>query len=126
MAKAAELKISGIKCDNPKCDYKDDTVKFEDYKDWVNKPCPKCGANLLTEIDFLNTAIMMAAVEATNAKYPDGVPDEEVSYVSVKMNGTGKVEFDMQDEDKRIVVDPPKDLSSITKIRTNLNLPDME
>ena len=97
MAKAAELIVKGIKCDNPKCDFVDMSVKFEDYKDWVNKPCPKCGANLLTEIDFLNTAIMMAAVE-----------------------------FDMQDEDKRIVVDPPKDLSSITKIRTNLNLPDME
>ncbi len=44
------LKISGIKCDN--CSYKDDSVKFEDYLEWLNKPCPDCGENLLTQKDY--------------------------------------------------------------------------
>ena len=46
------VNISGIKCDNPKCDYIDATVKFEEYPEWVNKACPKCGENLLTQEDY--------------------------------------------------------------------------
>jgi hypothetical protein len=46
------VNISGIKCDNPLCDYIDASVKFEEYADWVNKSCPKCGENLLTQEDY--------------------------------------------------------------------------
>ncbi len=44
--------ISGIKCDNPKCNYTDPLVKYEEYPEYVNKPCPECGSNLLTEQDY--------------------------------------------------------------------------
>lgn len=44
------IQIRGIKCDNPNCDFSDMTVKYEDYDKWLNKPCPKCGHNLLTKI----------------------------------------------------------------------------
>lgn len=42
----------GLKCDNPKCDYVDIGISMEDYKNWVNKPCPKCGEVLLTKQDY--------------------------------------------------------------------------
>jgi len=45
-----EIKISGIKCDH--CDYRDDSVQFSDYPKWLNKPCPKCGENLLTQEEY--------------------------------------------------------------------------
>lgn len=45
-----ELTISGIKCDY--CDYRDDSVEFSDYPKWLDKPCPHCGHNLLTETDY--------------------------------------------------------------------------
>ena len=35
------VKISGIKCDNTEFDYRDDSVLFEDYHNWFNKPYPK-------------------------------------------------------------------------------------
>lgn len=126
MAKAAELKISGIKCDNSKCDYQDMSVRFEDYKDWVNKPCPKCGANLLTEIDFINVTMMMTAIESVNKQYPDGIKDEETISASVQMNGTGRIEIAMNDEDKKIIIAPPKDSSTHHKIKSNLKLSDMK
>lgn len=46
--------VGGIKCDNPSCDYRDDSVSYEDYQDWLNKPCPCCGENLLTQEDLDN------------------------------------------------------------------------
>lgn len=46
------LTISGIRCDNPECNYRHDEVALSDYGEWLNKPCPHCGENLLTEADF--------------------------------------------------------------------------
>lgn len=44
------FEISGIKCDN--CSYKDYSVKFEEYPSYINKPCPICSHNLLTQKDY--------------------------------------------------------------------------
>lgn len=46
------IEITGIKCDNAQCDYRDDSVKFDEYPQWVNKPCPECGENLLTQENY--------------------------------------------------------------------------
>ena len=57
-----------INCDNPECDY---TVPYEDTsKDdlsmFVNKPCPKCGENLLTIDDYLQHQTLMKVVNFIN------------------------------------------------------------
>jgi phage FluMu protein Com len=45
-----EIIISGIKCD--KCNWKDMTVPFEKYTDYLNKKCPSCNSILLTQYDY--------------------------------------------------------------------------
>lgn len=55
MAKKPAIEITkcgGLKCDNPNCNYEDMDIKVEEYKDWVEKPCPKCGWILLTKKDY--------------------------------------------------------------------------
>ena len=47
-----ELVISGIKCDTPHCNYREDDVTFEQYPNYINKPCPICSGNLLTQKDY--------------------------------------------------------------------------
>lgn len=49
MYKLFAIEPRGIKCDNPKCDFVNMSVEFVDYKKWIDKPCPKCGENLLTK-----------------------------------------------------------------------------
>lgn len=61
----------GIKCDNPKCDWIDDTVPFDNLKDWLNKPCPKCGENVLTDEDFKNAEIVSLSMKLINALTPE-------------------------------------------------------
>ncbi len=39
------LIIKGIKCDNPNCDFRDESVGFEVYEKYLNKPCPKTSGN---------------------------------------------------------------------------------
>ena len=46
---------NAIVCDNPSCDYtvkNIDKTKFQDVLEYVNKPCPLCGENLLSEQDY--------------------------------------------------------------------------
>lgn len=92
MDKAIEYTIKGIKCDNPECDYVNLDVKFEDYKQWLNKPCPKCGCNLLTKKDYISVKLLARIVKIINKIAPP-TKDEDVIKVNVKMNGTGKMDF---------------------------------
>ena len=94
----SELVVKGIKCDNPDCDYIDMTVRYEDYPKWLNRPCPKCGANLLTEKDFKKIQKMMSHVEflnkvfsLANKKGKDATENAPLLKVHLDMNGTGKV-----------------------------------
>ena len=61
------LVISGIQCDNPKCDFIDKSVKYEDYPKWLDKECPKCGENLLTKKDYDNCKTMMKIVDGAQS-----------------------------------------------------------
>lgn len=65
--KLAECTIYGIKCDH--CDYRDDSVQFEDYPLWLNRPCPKCGANLLTQADFDAVVHLLKTCEEINSNH---------------------------------------------------------
>lgn len=69
------LNISGIKCDNPNCDYRNNEVRFEDYAKWIDKPCPKCGQNLLTQQDYNFCLNMMKQVDVINNVIEDKIQD---------------------------------------------------
>ena len=58
-----EMDVHGLKCDNPKCDWEDMTIPYEDYEKNVNAPCPECGENILTEKDYNEILQMKNAVE---------------------------------------------------------------
>lgn len=64
MKETLELNITGIKCDV--CDYRDDTVEFKDYPNWLNKPCPKCGNNLLALKDYESCLRIMSGAKIVN------------------------------------------------------------
>lgn len=63
------LKISGLKCD--KCSFKDDDIKIQDYIYLVNKPCPACGSNLLTEQDFRSVQLLAKIANNPIVKFLD-------------------------------------------------------
>lgn len=67
MEQNVEIKAGGLKCDNPKCDWWDDTISTETYSQWINKPCPKCGDNLLTLEDFQRAEQLLAVAHLMNS-----------------------------------------------------------
>jgi hypothetical protein len=64
----AKMTASDIKCDNVDagCDYYASGVKEEDYGDWLNKACPKCGENLLTQADYDFVILMRETINMVN------------------------------------------------------------
>ena len=88
------MNIEGIQCDNKNCDYEDDTVVVQDYKDWLNKPCPCCGANLLTEKDY---KLVLAIKRFENSPLIQGLNklydklNKPKVIVEAEMNGTGTI-----------------------------------
>lgn len=81
--KNVNISGSGLKCDNPKCDWKDDTIELEKFGDWVNRPCPKCGENVLTEEDHKHAKNLLDAISVLNSLTPgeikllnDNTPDD--------------------------------------------------
>lgn len=100
MNSALKLNIKGIKCDV--CDYRNDEVKVGKYEEWLNKPCPKCGTNLLTQEDFDNTKMLISFTQMMNSILPKSEDNEESVNIAVKMNGTGSMDFEVENIDRAI------------------------
>lgn len=90
MTQAIEYSINGLKCDAAGCDYEDDDAKFEDYERYLNAPCPKCGANLLTEADHAAVKAIMAGADWLNQMVGDVTEaDGQVVNIRMDMDGSG-------------------------------------
>ena len=90
MTQAIQYDITGLKCDATDCDYEDDDAKFEDYERYLNAPCPKCGANLLTEADLVAVKAIMAGADWLNLMVGDVTEtDGEVVNIRMDMDGSG-------------------------------------
>jgi hypothetical protein len=58
-----------IICDNPKCDYLIPNPTGDpnaECKQYINMPCPKCGDNLLTEQDYVQSNNFMRKINFIN------------------------------------------------------------
>lgn len=65
-----------IKCDNSPCDF----IEYMDKIDpviWLNKPCPKCSSNLLSEDDYIAYVKYQQAVAAMERLDPSKLSELE-------------------------------------------------
>jgi len=53
-------------CDNPNCDYAVPYTDETELVSFINKPCPKCGNNLLTIEDYLQHRNLMKVINFIN------------------------------------------------------------
>ena len=96
MSDPVNISVSGIKCDNADCDYIDPSVALDDYPQWVNKPCPECGENLLTEGDYQATLMLIETAKALNSfgeVLGIDCDDEDRVKVKVELDGSGNLMF---------------------------------
>lgn len=78
-----DLSSGGLQCDNVNCDFIDHSIPSADYDNWINRPCPKCGENLLTLEDFLNVRLLEKQVAWINSLTKEQI-DELAKHVDIK------------------------------------------
>ena len=108
MGKLTKMDLSklfyGIKCDNTECDYLDLSVKFEEYPNWIDKPCPKCGTNLLTQsqYDEANCAVFQGEMASeilgvdfdnllTQELLKEGISEEDLKSIHIPQRDIDEV-----------------------------------
>ena len=73
-----------IKCDNEECGWEDKIVTDDQYQDYIDKPCPCCGENLLTREAYENVMRMKAFVMQANEWIKENVPQEKIDEIREK------------------------------------------
>lgn len=63
-----------IICDNPLCNHKESTTEKK-LSSFINKPCPKCGENLLTVEDYNHHSLLIAVMKKVR-KETKGIDDK--------------------------------------------------
>ena len=71
MTQNIEVIEGGLTCDNTQCDWEDPTIPHSDAEKWIDRPCPKCGENLLTKGDYDRWMATMRVAELINTLTPD-------------------------------------------------------
>lgn len=109
----------GIKCDNPNCDYTDDSVTLEQLESFIDKPCPKCGENLLTQQDYDNVIAVLEVQQMLNAMSPEELKAYN-DFALQRLKELGLPEYDLikdlDPEAKALVSIDTHGVNKITKI----------
>lgn len=74
-----------LKCDAPECDHFEMTPVTIDI---VDKPCPKCGANLCTKEDFITFRTYAAAQRSAQEVFLRDHPDAQATLVATNIHGS--------------------------------------
>lgn len=91
-----ELQETGLKCDNPTCDWKDESITSDQMIAHINAECPKCGENILTEEDYNNYMTVINIIKSVEA-----MSDEEIESL------TGGIK-DLNEDIYRMTIDTHK------------------
>jgi len=73
MEKNLTIHGGGLRCDNTSCSWKDETIPWDKFSDYINAPCPECGENILTYDDFKRAQQLRDVVDMINT-----IPAEEL------------------------------------------------
>jgi L-cysteine desulfidase len=102
-----EVRSGGLQCDNPTCDWTDPTIQVEDYKQWLNAPCPKCGENVLTEEDLENTLLLRSLASLVNnipEEHFEGFIKDLAEINSAKTDEDFKEKYNLPEDTERITM----------------------
>ena len=89
---AVEVEVLGVKCDAEGCTFFDPEVSFSQMEQFIDKPCPICGAPLLTREDYAATLAILGIATLTNSEAPRPPAGSERVRIAFEMDGSGKIE----------------------------------
>ena len=93
MEQAATVEVKGLKCDTSDCNYADMSINSKDYEQYIDAPCPECGASLLTQADYDSVQEIFEVTKIMNEMFPPETlsEDEVETKFKLDMDGSGAV-----------------------------------
>jgi len=73
-----------LKCDS--CDYIDSDIDNNNLESYINKPCPKCGENLLTQDDYDQQNLLLGVIGLMNLANEALEKEADLNTKKVKTN----------------------------------------
>lgn len=84
--------MGGLKCDNPNCDWRNDDIKVEEYENYINYYCPKCGCNVFTVKAYKSFRTVLKLVKILNFILPKRkVSSNNLVTAKCEFKGDGKI-----------------------------------
>ncbi len=93
MREPTQVNIYGIKCDAPGCGYTNMNAEFGNGKKWLNVPCPRCGAPLLTRRDYNAIRIVLWLSRLVNKVFGKVPNNSKLTHVPLTLKGDGTVDI---------------------------------
>ena len=101
--KYVQCNVGYVKCDAKGCDYKTTDVCNDTLAAFLNKPCPDCGENLLTEEDFQNFKSQLQLQDLMNSVIDNVAPmtsdeietGERHTIATIEGDGKGGLTIDL-------------------------------
>lgn len=91
MSDAIKIIFPFLKCDAPGCDYRDEKIT-NPIEEYLNRPCPKCRASLLTQADLDVIRTLQETTRLINKAIGTvGTTSNEQIKVRCAMDGTGQI-----------------------------------
>jgi hypothetical protein len=88
---AVELYVASVKCDADGCNFDEPCVSA--IESYLDRPCPKCGASLLTAKDLAAINWMKASAEYINSQVgPVERSDAKRPVYHIAMDGSGDID----------------------------------
>ena len=95
--KNIQFELNGLQCD--KCDWKDENIPFDEWEEWLDKPCPECGAVVLTHEQLGQVHMMMEIADVMNQLDIPVDPNDPVVEAQIKIDEDANIKIDIKDLD---------------------------
>jgi hypothetical protein len=93
--KNVQYELNGLRCDE--CDWKDETIPLDDYEKWLDKPCPKCGAIVLTHEQLGYLYMMIEIADVMNELDIPIDPNDDKVDMSISIDGSANIKLDIKE-----------------------------
>jgi len=95
--KNIQYELNGLKCD--KCDWVDESISLDDLENWVDKPCPECGANVLTSEQLAHLNMILEVADIVNSLDIPKDPNDEEAEMDLLIDSSANIKLNIKNID---------------------------
>jgi phage FluMu protein Com len=89
--------LNGLRCDQ--CNWVDENIPLDDFDKWLDKPCPKCGAIVLTHEQLGHLYMMLEIADVMNQLDIPIDPNEPMAEMNLLIDSSANIKLNIKNLD---------------------------